>query len=369
MSEVMTVCGPISPEDLGFTLMHEHLMMDAICFYETVRQRGLLPLDPPLAPDEKVSASSLAYLHHNIVLLKDNLDLNDELLMTSEVDDFARVGGKSILEVSVPGANRQPEALRRISERTGVHIVMSTGLYEEHSWPAGSSSLSVDDLVRIMVGEYENGIDGTSVRPGNIKVAYGEVYTEALDRVLRAAAKTSVETGLPIHVHKGRFLLAGDMRRVADVLLDGGVDPGRVVFCHAQCYSAARARYQSLITRPNDWQRDLLDIDSLLGFLRDGLVLCFDLFGHKWDVPAGDSPYLPDWVPIACLYRLINDGWADQLVVGHDNFLKISTRAFGGEGLTHITNVVLPALRWAGVKEGDIEALTRRNPARILALN
>jgi len=269
----------------------------------------------------------------------------------------------------VPGAVRHPEALQRISARTGVHIIMSTGLYEEHSWPSELASLSVDDYVRYMVGEYEHGIDGSSVRAGNIKLAYGEEYTDALDRLLRAAAKTSLETGLPIHIHKGRFLDAGHMRRVADTLLEAGADPGRVVLCHAQCYSGAHARYTGLITRPEDWQSDLLDTDSLTGFLRDGFVLCFDLFGHTWDVPAGDSPYLPDWVIMANLYRLIRDGWAAQLVVGHDNFLKFSTRAFGGEGLTHISNVVLPMLKRVGVKEADIEAITRRNPARILTLD
>jgi phosphotriesterase-related protein len=365
----MTVCGPISPDDLGFTLMHEHLMSDLTCIHETMRQRGLLAHNPPVMPDESVSMANLAYLHHDIVLLKDNLDLNDESLMTSEVESFAATGGQSILEVSVPGAVRRPGALRRISERTGVNIVMSTGLYEEYSWPGGCSSLSVDDLFRFMLGEFENGIDGTSVKPGNIKLAYGEHYTESLEKVLRAAAKTSVETGLPIHVHKGRFVSAEDMRHATDVLLDGGADPHRVVLCHAQGYFAARARYENLIARPMDWQDSLLDTGCLTGFLRDGFVLCIDLFGHKWDVPVADSPYLPDWVLIAGLYRLLNDGWVDQLVLGHDNFMKINTRAFGGEGLTHVANVVLPALRRIGVKDSDIEALTRRNPARILALD
>jgi len=160
--------------------------------------------------------------------------------MVSEVGLYRDAGDSAILECSAPGTVRYPVEVRRISEQTGVNVIMSTGLYSEESWPQRFHSMSTDDFVRYMVDEHEQGIEDTGIKPGNIKVA-AEEKTEALDKVTRAAARAAHVTGLAIHILRGLFLSVKDMRWLADVLLDEGADPTRVVFCQNEVTVASSA--------------------------------------------------------------------------------------------------------------------------------
>jgi phosphotriesterase-related protein len=184
MSQVMSVRGPVDSGELGFTLMHEHLMTDAQFMYERRKRRGLLPDPPPVKRDDLVTMANLGYLNHCAALARHNLDLQDVALMASEVGLYKDAGGSAILEVSAPGIVRHPVEVRRISEQTGVHVIMSTGLYAEESWPRHFHSMSIDDYVRVMVDEHKHGIEGTGIKPGNIKIA-GEEKTDALEKVAR----------------------------------------------------------------------------------------------------------------------------------------------------------------------------------------
>ena len=90
---IRTVQGPIKAADLGRTLMHEHILCD---FYRTSG-------------------------------LGDQI-LNDEDLAVDELDYLKQAGGGAVVECTTLDLNRQPEGLRRISERTGLHIIMSLSL-------------------------------------------------------------------------------------------------------------------------------------------------------------------------------------------------------------------------------------------------
>src|SRR5579872_2678052 len=98
--KVMTVRGPVSPSALGITLSHDHLLMDAWRIRE---------------------------LYEAI--------LDNEQLATDEVRLFAAAGGGTICEPTNIGLRRDPEGLKRISERTGVHVVMGSGWYRERVYP------------------------------------------------------------------------------------------------------------------------------------------------------------------------------------------------------------------------------------------
>ena len=366
MSHIMTVRGPIDPGELGFTLMHEHLMTDSQLLYERRKRRGLIPDPPPVQRGDLVTMANLAYLSHSTALARHNLDLQDLDLMVSELGLYKDAGGSAILECSAPGMVRHPDEVRRISEQTGVHVIMSTGLYSEESWPQRFRSMSTDDYVRYMVDEHKHGIESSGIKPGNIKVA-AEEKNEALEKVVRAAARAGNETGLAIHVHRGLFMSVMDMRWLADVLLEEGVDPTRVVFCHAEDYFAGEARVDDLITDPASWQQKLFNLGELGSFLDDGLNICIDCFGHTWDVEAGGIIDQPDWLLTAAVYALLREGHAEKIVLGHDVFMRINTRAYGGEGFTRISEFVLPTLRRIGVSEDEIRLMMFENPARILA--
>ena len=125
----MTVRGPIDPGEIAFTSIHEHILTNVGVFRDRIQRMGLLPAEAPLRAEDKLSFQNRSTLRHAMILSTDNLCLDDEEVMTAEVADFKVAGGSSILEVSAPGIRTTPAdflALRRISERTGVHVVAFT---------------------------------------------------------------------------------------------------------------------------------------------------------------------------------------------------------------------------------------------------
>jgi phosphotriesterase-related protein len=67
------------------------------------------------------------------------------------------------------------------------------------------------------------------------------------------------------------------------------------------------------------------------------------------------------------LTHLVDDGFAEQLLVSQDICFKISLKAFGGQGYDHILRNILPMMRKAGISEETIHQIMVRNPARVLA--
>ncbi|MCI0536169.1 MAG: hypothetical protein L0Z50_13165, partial [Verrucomicrobiales bacterium] len=91
---VMTVRGPLAAEHLGFTLPHEHVLI--------------------------THTASAA-------------DLTDPEAAVRELALYAAAGGRSLVDMTNIGIKRDPVALRSISERTGVNIIMGSGFYK-HKW-------------------------------------------------------------------------------------------------------------------------------------------------------------------------------------------------------------------------------------------
>ncbi len=155
MAEIMTVRGPIAPSELGFTSMHEHILCDASVFLR--RHGALIPPEPPVAADAPIALDNLALLRHAFILSRDTMDLRDEALMSAEVADFRATGGRAMVEMSTPGLRVDLAALRRVSETTGVHIVATTGLYSEDSWPAEVRlPMGIEELAAFMRSEIED---------------------------------------------------------------------------------------------------------------------------------------------------------------------------------------------------------------------
>ena len=194
--EIMTVLGPIAPEQMGITQTHEHLLVD---FYEFVRDYGAI-LD-----DEDVAVEELGY--------------------------FKRAGGRGIVDVSMIDVGRNPLGLQRVARASGLHVIMSTGWYREASYPPYIQTMTADQLAEIMVRDLVEGADGTGVRAGLI----GEIGTErghitpAQERVFRSAARAQKQTGRAITTHCTRGELA--LEQLA-LLREEGVDPGRIIIGH-----------------------------------------------------------------------------------------------------------------------------------------
>jgi len=362
MGEIITVVGAIESDELGFTSMHEHILKDSSEFLRR-RYEYFFADDMPVKEDDPVSLENIGFLRHSPIMAMDNLRLDDEDVMAAEVADFKASGGNAIVEMSVPGLRSNIAGIKRISEKTGVHIVASTGLYTEDSWPEQYRNMAVDQYVQYMRKEIEEGIEDTDIKAGHLKVAFAEKPSEQGEMLLRAVARVSNETGLPVTVHTGEEFVPDDVRRIATVLLEEEINPGRVVMAHSS-YFVVPVDLYSLALSPESWG---LKLDYVHELLDQGFNIGIDTFGHIYDGEVIGLMSITDWQRLAYLVALVTGGYSSQIVLGTDVFLKTLTRRFGGEGYSRLPNSIVPAMRRLDIDESDIQRITIENPARLLA--
>jgi predicted metal-dependent phosphotriesterase family hydrolase len=304
---VMTVQGPISPDELGFTLMHEHLLTS---FWHATHRFDLAGMP------------------------------EDERYIVEELSALTATGCKSLVDVTPVGINRDPAALRDLAKRTGIQLVMGCGWYRDSYFPAPAEidRRSVDSLADELVAEIEEGAQGTGVRPGII----GEIGTEkgwmspAEERVHRAAGRAAVRTGLPIMTHS----FASDVGLwQLQVLREERVDPSRVIIGHIDSY------------RLRSYHQALLDAGASIEF--DTLM---------WYRPA----LFEDALDLVCEY--VQGGFREQVLVSMDTCKSEHLSRFGGPGLTSIHDRVVPGLRARGLSEADLAGIFVDNPRRLLTV-
>lgn len=360
----MTVRGPVDEVDLGFTSMHEHILVDlADCYRE--RFRKALPGDSQF-PDGPFTLERRSELRHAMLLSSDNLRLDEEEAAAGEVEDFRSVGGSAIVETGAPGIRTWEDvvAFRRISERTGVHIVACAGLYAEDSWPQRFRGLTEDEYAQYLFDEIRTGIGESGILPGQIKVAY-EGRSRDTEAYLRAAARVSGETGVSLQVHIGLTLTNEEMRNsFLPLLYESDCIPERTLICHVENWLGT-LQVVELVKEPRSVPSDLTLHREVMG---RGFNLCFTLFGAEWDTEGLGTAHRPDWFYMAGMLPLIEEGYAGQLFMGHDVFTKSATRRGGGEGFTRIPSFVVPTLRRSGVSDDDLNRITVANPAQLLAV-
>ncbi len=360
MPHVMTVRGPIDPDDLGFTSMHEHILCDCSIFYK--RTEGKFPEDLPVKGTDQVRLENIGLHQSNISITLDACLLQDEDMMTQEMLDFKESGGQAMVDMSTPGLRCDLPGIKRISEAADVHIIATTGLYTEDTWPDVFKGRSIEAHVAFMLDEIENGIEDTGIKPGAIKMAV-TTLTEGEELALRAAGRVSNETGLMITVHPG-FEIGNDGRRIVKILAEEGADLERVVIAHGDGFFVG-TDLKTLILNPDTWK---LSTDYHKELLDQGVNISIDCFGHNWSLEVLGSMIEKDWHRLGGLVALIKDGYSPQLHLGTDTFIKILTRRGGGHGYSRLTKFVIPAMRDVGVSDFDIRQMTVENPKRLLTI-
>src|SRR4249920_1562197 len=106
---IRAVLGPIAPEDLGFTLGHEHLLVD---------MRGLWDNPPPeraYLVDQEPTLENLGALVRNPYDSKPNLLNNDPELSINELQYYREAGGQGLIDMTTVGIKPDPEGLCNIS--------------------------------------------------------------------------------------------------------------------------------------------------------------------------------------------------------------------------------------------------------------
>jgi predicted metal-dependent phosphotriesterase family hydrolase len=301
---IVTVNGPIPASEAGCTLSHEHLLCDLWAF--TKSYDGIL---------------------------------DDECLAISELARYRDAGGSSLVDATSGGLGRNPLALSRISEATGVRIVMGSAWYRESVYPAAVHERDANALADLIVADLVHGADGTDVRAGII----GEIGTErkhitpAQERVFRAAARAQRRTGACIMTHTTHF---GELALEQIALLrEEGVPAARIAISHLG---------------------DRHDSTQLLRIAREGVFISVDNIGYV------GSGYPPDEVRMRNVVLLASEGHLEQVVLGGDICQKSHLSAYGGKGYAHVLRSFLPILRANSVSEDAIYRMTVANPARML---
>ena len=310
MAMVETVLGPVDSSELGVTLSHEHVLVDA---GNDVR-------------------------HYSWMFDMDET----RRVLTAELQQAKDGGIDAIIDLSTPDLGRNVRFVQEIARAVGMHVVVATGIWRDV--PRSFWTRDPDEIAEIFVREIEVGIDDTEIKAGAIKVAndMGGVTPEG-ELVLRGAARAAIRTGCPISTHHWALEEVG--RQQLSVFLDEGVPPHQVCIGHSA---------------------DTDDVDYLEDLLKAGVYMSLDRY------PGSASSSMPWETRNATVKALIDRGWVERLMLGHD-YAPRAVRA-GVEGVPmdptrylFLSQVAVPALQADGVTDEQIDMMRREVPRRFLA--
>lgn len=313
---VNTVRGEQDASALGRVLMHEHLM---------IKSPGVAEHWPDLYDHDAAIATA-----------------------TRKVRALEAHGIDTIVDLTTPDMGREADLFQAVQAETRINLICCTGMY----WlvPIYWWLRSVDELAEVLIRDITEGIQGTSVKAGILKVASDRACpvpgkVRGLNEPsLRSVARAQIATGVPITTHNGPPSLGAEQQRV---FAEEGVDLSRVVIGHLG---------------------DSDDLDYLKQVMDRGSTIGMDRFG------------LEHPLPLATRIRVVADlcaaGYSDRMVLSHDAICSSHwaiERTPGGEfGLSEeafrlIPDTVVPALLEAGATQGQVDAMLVGNPARLFS--
>jgi len=339
MTKVQTVTGEIASSQLGVTLTHEHIFNDVTSWWHapyenSVRSNELV--------DEKVSIENLWELKHDPFINKDNCALNDEGLALEEVLRYKNLGGATIFEATSASIGRNPEALKRLSEKSEIQIVMGTGLYLDSSMTDEVNSLSTADIAKQITQDILIGASG--VKAGFIgEIGVSSDFTQRERKSLIGATLAMNETGVPMQVHMPGWFRLGN--QVLDLIEENGGNLNSVVLCHMN---------------PSGH-----DFDYQNSLLKRGVYLQYDMVGMELFYADQQAQCPSDEENAQNIKRLVGAGWLNKVLISSDIFLKMLLRKYGGPGYAHILEYFIPRLIRHGLTKDQAFSLVTNNPASL----
>ena len=302
---VRTVCGEVPLAALGTTLTHEHVMVDFI---------GADRVSPSRYDREQVFRAALPKLI-----------------------DVKQRGCRTVLDCTPAWLGRDVVLLESLSQASGVNIITNTGFYgaaDDKYLPKFAFEKPAAELAAMWIKEAREGIDGTRITPGFVKLGVDSGPLSTVDRkLIQAGAICHKATGLRLHVHTGPAVPAME---IIEQLKRDGVHPSAYVWVHAQAEK---------------------DPASHLAAAKAGAWVSFD----------GVNAESLEW-HVKAVSAMASAGYLRQVLVSQDSGWYHVGEPGGGDfrGYTFLFDSFLPALRKAGFDEGRIATLTVGNPARVL---
>jgi phosphotriesterase-related protein len=345
--KVMTVLGPIEPDALGTTLIHEHIIFDLSVYHETRFGPGKAE---PL-PDEPLGIEHLWILKNNVARLRDNVHQRSLDIAAAELRRYKEVGGSTVVEVSSGGLVPNYAGLAQIAARTGLHIIAGTGYYIGASHPPELADKSVGQVEEEMLRDVLEGVPGTGVRAGVLgEIGTTEPLSPTERVVLEATGRVQAQTGTAIVLHPDSFHRTYEqIAPNLDLLETAGAALDRVIISH--CDDRLHPNY-----------------DAYAKLAARGCTLAFDTFGKQSYYLTRGRQYPSDEIRIETIARLVADGLAGSVTLSHDVCYKTDLTRWGGDGYGHVCRNIVPRLRQAGVSEAAIHQMLVENPRRLLPL-
>ena len=304
---IMTVNGPIPAGEMGVTLEHEHIMVDFI---------GADSITPDRWDRSEVARIALPYL-----------------LQIKEL------GCRTLIECTPAYLGRDPLMLKEISSSSGLNIVTNTGLYgaaNNKYIPKYAFDETADQLQERWTKEWENGIDNTNVKPGFIKIGVGVGrLSDFHKKIITAAARTHLKTGLTIASHTGPSVPAFEQ---IEILKNEGVSPEAFIWVHAQ---------------------NEKDLSAHVKAAKMGVWIGLDgLNNNNAEVYAG------------MIKNLKENNLLGKVLLSHDAGWYHPGEENGGEyrGYTIVSEKLIPLLRLENFSEKEIHQLLVTNPAEAYAI-
>ncbi|XP_053682842.1 phosphotriesterase-related protein-like [Sabethes cyaneus] len=347
--KVMTVRGPVDPNVLGFTLTHEHLCLNLGNFYTAA------PSDVEAFLDKKIKLHNVGYVRQYPYSSKYNLVLDDDDAsdaVQQDVIQYKKLGGSTIVENTSHGLSRNLKQLHALSTATDVQIVAGTGHYIQAAQPDSVLSMTIEELEDLYTKEILFGVtiaSDTAVCCGLIgEVGTSWPITSFEKRTIQATAEAQSTLQCPVSFHPG--LVQEAPFEVVRLYLEAGGKADKCVMSHMDLTMHAT--------------------DDLLEFAKLGTYCQFDLFGNEcsYQQLVPQSYMQSDEQRIQHILELIEEGFAERILLSHDVHTKHRLTSFGGHGYGHILTNILMRLSLKDVNKDTIDMITVENPAKWLAM-
>lgn len=384
MGKIITVCGEITSEELGYTSMHDHTIYD----YDYVTQ-GFAKMRPDLVknidaykggadvlieagrrkamriemPQQKARKGALP-----MSLSAENpaSRISDVEYYTNELKQFRLLGGQSLCDDSVVDFFKPKlSEMQEISKRSGVNIISSAGFYAN----ATISDTWLKQGERAMTEYLEDtiieGDKGCGARPGFIKCATNTLKDGDLAPkevlALRVCTQAAKKYGMSLHIHTTSSLRDATILKIADILENKYyMDPSRVVFCHLETDCLGFFSQSAKINV------DGYDIKLPVELIKRGFNIGID----TWGMNSDDENIFLYTVELRkkLLSVLVDLGYAGNITLGHDMMRKTLGVQNRGGGYTVFPWALRQMVMDGQIREKDVQKITVENPARILQI-
>jgi phosphotriesterase-related protein len=311
MESVETVTGPVGLDELGRTLVHEHLK---------VRSAPIEQEFPHLYDEEDAFRRAV-----------------------EAARGLVAQGVRTICDPACMYHGRDVRFMKRVADETGLQVVPCTGIYTYTELPQYFRNRDEDHMAEAFARDIEVGIQGTEVKAAFLKCAVDEPgMTGDVEKVLRACARASKRTGRPIMAHSHPATRRG--LEIMDVLDDEGVDPGKVQIAHTG---------------------DTDDLDYIEELLGRGPFIGMDRYGLDIILPTEKRN--------ATVVALLERGHAERMFLSTDACAEFDW--FPRELIDQMApkwksvflfDEVVPQLREAGMTDDQLDQMTGANVKRWL---